>query len=166
MASLGDVARAVEAGEDADVSGYDADSTAGDAHESRKVGGSTLTKTREELEKSWRQFTSMLRAPLAASRDPRGLTENATTKIGSLYRRGLEHAPAWLMKRVTFYRIHFTCFVVVMLIGSLVMWLSPNGAGGPISFVDSMYVSSPWATTCLLALASWQGHGITKIATM
>jgi len=139
MASLGEVARAVEAEEDADVDGYEVDSTAGDAQDQRKVGGTVLTKTREELEKSWMNFTSMLRAPLAP-KDPHreGFTEKAREKIRSSSEALKANGPAWLKRQITFYRIHFTCFLVVTLIGSLVLYLSPNGEGGPISFVDSM----------------------------
>lgn len=142
---MGEIARALETNEDVEVEAFEADSTAGDAHESRKVGGTVLTRTREELEKSWRHFTSMMRAPLVAPKGPhgQGFPENAKGNIRSSFAAIKAGALPWLKRRVTFYRIHFTCFVVVMLFGSLVMWISPNGEGGRISFVDAMYVRRP-----------------------
>ncbi|GJP80345.1 hypothetical protein CLOP_g10558 [Closterium sp. NIES-67] len=47
--------------------------------------------------------------------------------------------PAWLRNQVTFYRIHFLCFVLVDLVAALIMLASPAGSLGKISFIDALF---------------------------
>ena len=47
--------------------------------------------------------------------------------------------PPWLKKYVTFYRLHFLSFVLVDLIGTVIIYCTPNGPLGPISFIDALF---------------------------
>ncbi|CAI5992580.1 unnamed protein product [Closterium sp. NIES-65] len=47
--------------------------------------------------------------------------------------------PAWLKRRVTFYRLHMLCFVIVILAFTLVFCVAPSGPAGKISFIDALF---------------------------
>ena len=62
--------------------------------------------------------------------------------------------PAWIKRRITFYRLHFLCFVLVDLIGTLVIYLTPGGPLGPISFIDALFNAT--SALCVTGLITVQ----------
>ncbi|CAI5468941.1 unnamed protein product [Closterium sp. Yama58-4] len=60
--------------------------------------------------------------------------------------------PPWFRRHVTFYRLHVLCFVIVILIGTFIMYLIPGGPGGKMSFIDTLY--SVTSATCLTGMIS------------
>ncbi|GJP80982.1 hypothetical protein CLOP_g11171 [Closterium sp. NIES-67] len=60
--------------------------------------------------------------------------------------------PPWFRRHVTFYRLHVLCFVIVILIGTIIMYLIPGGPAGKMSFIDTLY--SVTSATCLTGMIS------------
>ncbi|CAI7822341.1 unnamed protein product, partial [Closterium sp. NIES-54] len=60
--------------------------------------------------------------------------------------------PPWFRRHVTFYRLHVACFVVLILIGTIILYLIPGGPAGKMSFIDTLY--NVTSATCLTGMIS------------
>lgn len=58
------------------------------------------------------------------------------------------------MRHVTFYRLHVLSFLLVDLIGTLVIYLSPPGPLGPITFIDALFNAT--SALCVTGLITVQ----------
>eukprot|EP00897_Mesotaenium_endlicherianum_P007503 jgi/Mesen1/6781/ME000348S06055 len=60
--------------------------------------------------------------------------------------------PKKIKKFLTFYRLHLLYFIVVDLIGTLIIWLSPKGPLGQISFIDAFFNAT--SAVCVTGLVT------------
>lgn len=113
--------------------------------EEKGDGQGPLTKDLS-LTKSWRNLMSLLRASddNAPQRTQGPERRSVFSRPRRLPRLNLSclNLPPWIKRRLTFYRLHFMTFFVAMIFGTLVLYISPNGVGGPLSFVDCLYMAT------------------------
>ena len=74
--------------------------------------------------------------------------------------------PPWIEKRITFYRIHFACFVLIDLIGTLFIYFGPKGPQGPISFIDALYSATSAVTVTGLTPVYLNVYSTTDLVVM